>query len=92
MTGDSEKGTEKKPENFVDKMDNKKMDNVKSSASGDSPISGIISNLKKFALADDINPENLRITDKKPEYIPPEKTKSSHEQGSSKNSDKKDGN
>ncbi len=91
MTGDSEKGTEKKPENFVDKMDDKKMDNAKSSASGDSPISDIISNLKKFALADDINPESSDNS-KKPEYIPPEKTKSSHEQGSSKNSDKKDGN
>ncbi len=92
MTEDSEKGNEKKPENFVDKKEGNKVDNAKSSPSGDSTISGIISNLKKFSLVDDIKTEQSVDKGKKPENIPPENSKSSSEHGSSKNTEEKDGN
>ena len=87
MTGDLEKDTDKKKMNSVDSENNKESTD-KSPESGSSPISGIISNFKKFNIAEDLDSEKLSDNNKKIENKPHKNHQNSHKQKSSKNSDK----
>jgi len=94
LTGDTNNGTGKESENSLDydshKMENDKGDNDKSPESEGFPIPGIISNLKKFTIAEDLNPEKPEDNDKKSQNKTPENPKSSHNSEPSKNSNKKE--
>jgi len=78
LTGDSEKGTENVVKNLSDsenqEIDNKNGDKNISRKSGGSPISEVITSLKKFSTADDLIPEK---SSEKSDSSAPEKTKSS---------------
>ena len=87
MTGDLEKDTDKKKMNSVDSENNKESTD-KSPESGSSPISGIISNFKKFNIAEDLDSEKLSDNNKKIENKTHKNHKNSPKQKSSKNSDK----
>ena len=88
MTGDLEKDTDKTV-NSVDSENNKE-NTDKSPESGRSPISGIISNFKKFNMVEDLKSEKLSDKNKKSETKTHDNPKSSPKQKSSKNSNKEE--
>ena len=88
MTGDLEKNTDKTV-NSVDSENNKE-NTDKSPESGRSPISGIISNFKKFNMVEDLKSEKLSDKNKKSETKTHDNPKSSPKQKSSKNSNKEE--
>ena len=88
MTGDLEKNTDKTV-NSVDSENNKE-NTDKSPESGSSPISGIISNFKKFNMVEDLKSEKLSDKNKKSETKTHDNPKSSPKQKSSKNSNKEE--
>ena len=88
MTGDLEKDTDKTV-NSVDSENNKE-NTDKSPESGSSPISGIISNFKKFNMVEDLKSEKLSDKNKKSETKTHDNPKSSPKQKSSKNSNKEE--
>ena len=84
MNGDSNKGTGKESGNSLDsnhKIENDNGENGKSPKSEGSPIQGIISNIKKFTVAGDIDPRKLEVKDKKSAH---EKNKSPYNPEKSK--------
>jgi len=89
LNGDSNKGTGKESGNSLDsdnqKRENEKRENDKPPKSDGSPIQGIISNIKKLTVADDLDPEKSEVKDKK---FAPEKTESSYTPDKSKSSKK----
>jgi ABC-type bacteriocin/lantibiotic exporter with double-glycine peptidase domain len=88
LTGDLEKDTDKTV-NSVDSENNKE-NTDKSPESGSSPISGIISNFKKFNMVEDLKSEKLSDKNKKSETKTHDNPKSSPKQKSSKNSNKEE--
>jgi len=88
LTGDLEKDTDKTV-NSVDSENNKE-NTDKSPESGRSPISGIISNFKKFNMVEDLKSEKLSDKNKKSETKTHDNPKSSPKQKSSKNSNKEE--
>jgi len=88
LTGDLEKNTDKTV-NSVDSENNKE-NTDKSPESGSSPISGIISNFKKFNMVEDLKSEKLSDKNKKSETKTHDNPKSSPKQKSSKNSNKEE--
>ncbi len=88
MTGDLEKDTDKTV-NSVDSENNKE-NTDKSPESGRSPISGIISNFKKFNMVEDLKSEKLSDKNKKSETKTHDNPKNSPKQKSSKNSNKEE--
>jgi hypothetical protein len=93
LTEDSKNGTGKESKNSSDsdthKIGNNEGNNNKSREYEESTDSGIISSLKKFTSADDLNPEKPEDNNKKSQNKSSENPKSSQDPEPSKNSNKK---